>query len=635
MKHRHPVWRPLLALALFPAVVRADLDPELSTPYKLDVVLDIAKHRLLTDVFRQQVQRELQDGLRAAFGALAAVEVHDEHPKLAEVRKQGLKDALDAWNELTGVKTHFVQVDYAGGQYELRTRQHCGLTGQPSPIVRRARTSDRQFVARLAALLVDTDFGPVGTLPDNAGPENVRIQLKGGQLGVPMGRWVKKGEIFLVVPIPQQGQRAPQLRLDEGALLQVVAAPQGGACDCRLFSRYKNPLSWRGARGYRCLKLETVHTPLRVRLMRMGSNTPTPVPTQIVQVRSHGFGDKENPRQAGITDIEGYLVIPKEQREHVFERIAFVTVGDKKEVKAQVPVPLVDDRPVVLRVPPEPEDNRGLLALDRDLWQRQVVNASEAQRGLFEELRKLGDKPEQRAETLKRAKEGLEAARSEWTRLQKERGELLQKAQEDRVTIDVAAGDEWLRSLEQGNTKLGEFITAVEKIQREENDPKRKAWRELIAKGQLEEKQANFGEALAHYDRALEEFDFKDDELKKHRDELKAKWEPKGEEHRKARLYIYGEWPKADLVKQRDAIKQARAALAECRRAGDVLSPLKLFQVALDHGGKLQQQKDALQLDISEDDRNTAAVIAEVSQELKDLINALQAYLQEHAGEKK
>ena len=48
------------------------LDPEPKTPYRLQVVLHFADHRLLTDVFRDRVERELRDGLQASFGDLSA-----------------------------------------------------------------------------------------------------------------------------------------------------------------------------------------------------------------------------------------------------------------------------------------------------------------------------------------------------------------------------------------------------------------------------------------------------------------------------------------------------------------------------------------------------------------------------------
>ena len=68
----------------------AALDAETKKPYQLTVVLHVADHRLLTDVFRDRVERELHDGLQAALGDLAEVKVVREHPKLAEVLEKGL-----------------------------------------------------------------------------------------------------------------------------------------------------------------------------------------------------------------------------------------------------------------------------------------------------------------------------------------------------------------------------------------------------------------------------------------------------------------------------------------------------------------------------------------------------------------
>src|SRR5713101_3176280 len=87
------------------------LDPETDKPYELRVVLGVADQRLLTDVFKEQVERELRDGLQAALGDLATVEVVRAHPRLKEVEANGLQ-ALDAWKDVDGVKTHFVMIDY-------------------------------------------------------------------------------------------------------------------------------------------------------------------------------------------------------------------------------------------------------------------------------------------------------------------------------------------------------------------------------------------------------------------------------------------------------------------------------------------------------------------------------------------
>ena len=53
------------ALALGSGTAQAN---DLEKPYALRIVLDVERHRLLTDVFREQVARELGDGLRAALG---------------------------------------------------------------------------------------------------------------------------------------------------------------------------------------------------------------------------------------------------------------------------------------------------------------------------------------------------------------------------------------------------------------------------------------------------------------------------------------------------------------------------------------------------------------------------------------
>ena len=55
------------------------LDPESTTPYTLKVVLRVADQPLLTKtpIFKEQLLRELQQGLHGALGAMADVEVID------------------------------------------------------------------------------------------------------------------------------------------------------------------------------------------------------------------------------------------------------------------------------------------------------------------------------------------------------------------------------------------------------------------------------------------------------------------------------------------------------------------------------------------------------------------------------
>ena len=136
-------------------------------------------------------------------------------------------------------------------------------------MVRRDRTRDRGFVAKAAALLIEQDFGLTGTFDawpaeDKPGEDKpVVVQLKGVRLGVPLKRWIKKGDVFAVVKMPF-GNAAPGNPV-EWALLRVEAAPAGtdSTCVCRPFRRYGPPAA--GA-GYRCVKLGTISAPLRLRL---------------------------------------------------------------------------------------------------------------------------------------------------------------------------------------------------------------------------------------------------------------------------------------------------------------------------------------------------------------------------------
>src|SRR5205807_8376908 len=139
-----------------------------------------------------------------ALGQLGQVEILSDHPLRAEVESKGLQQTLDAWKQVSDVKTHFVRIDYNQGQYELQALQHDGWTGLASPVLRTARTNDRFFVARTAALLIDQDLGLAGTVAaPSPQTDEVNVTLKGGALGVSLGRWVKPDDVFAVARVYQ------------------------------------------------------------------------------------------------------------------------------------------------------------------------------------------------------------------------------------------------------------------------------------------------------------------------------------------------------------------------------------------------------------------------------------------------
>ena len=90
--HRfHSIFRvSLIALALaFPALAHAQ--SERNKPYELQIVVHVAPNRLLTEVFRERIERELHDGFQGALGDMGRVKVTHEHPRLPDVLARRIK----------------------------------------------------------------------------------------------------------------------------------------------------------------------------------------------------------------------------------------------------------------------------------------------------------------------------------------------------------------------------------------------------------------------------------------------------------------------------------------------------------------------------------------------------------------
>ena len=186
------------------APLSAALDPGTKKPYQLQIVLHVGPNRVFTPLFQEQLQRDLANQLQHLFSDLARIEVVRAHPLLADVQAKGLDQALERWDALSERTTHFVLLDYADGMYQMQTRFHDGMTGQPGPLTR-TQTADRASVAHRIARLIETAFSPVGTVTSVG--KDVTLMLQGGELGVPMDRWVKSGQVFAVSRIAKEGGR--------------------------------------------------------------------------------------------------------------------------------------------------------------------------------------------------------------------------------------------------------------------------------------------------------------------------------------------------------------------------------------------------------------------------------------------
>ncbi len=615
-----------LVVAFSPWSVHAALDPELKKPYELTVVLHMAEHRVLTRVFQEGVQRELQAHLQGALGDLATVHVVREHPLLAEVEAKGLQQALDGWKTITDSKSHFVLVDFVNGAYDIQARQHDGSTGLASPMVRRERIQERLLVARTAALMVAHDFGLVGTLDDKTNdPTAIRVALKGGGLGISLEHWIHKDDVFAIakiLPTSQLGGSKSESTRVEWALLQVVAEPRDGICTCRLWNRHTNPLARdEGVCGYRCLKLGTIEAPLRLRLVR-DRKTGAPLSGCTVKVSPSGFQSRSQ-EQRVVKNADGFVTT-----ENRYRNIAFVVVELNQIVLANIPVEIMGDQTLVCFVSVDKNvEKRGQLDREKSRWLGRLSESHDVQATLFKEVSTLAEKDRERA--LERARKGLEAVKTDIGQRRTELVSLKRTAEGLGLAnqLDVNTGHQPLQELEAGRIALESYIKNLETILKEENNPKIQEWRASVERAKLLESQAEFGQALELYEKVLHE-GAEDKNLATRVKELKEAWQIKGDEHRDARAFIYDTWPQ--LTKAADLnvnLAKARAAFETCRQVGDLLSPQKLLKASVAHAGNLAKELDELAGQNNEDARNTAQTIDEASAGLGKLITDVSAGL--------
>lgn len=613
----------------FPAMVRAQ--SELQKPYNLHIVVHVAPNRLLTEVFRDRIERELRDGFQGALGDMGRVTVTHEHPRLGEVLERGLR-TLDGWKHREDVKTHFVLIDYAGVHYEIQTRQYDGTVARASPVVRRDRTRDRDFVAKAAALLLKQDFGVLGTvIEEPAGAKQlVKVELRGGALG-DMARWVKKNEVFALAP--PEGGSPLALRW---ALLQVEQAPseeaRDGLCVCRYFHRYYV----RSLAGYRCIKLGTVETALRLRWVQQmpGGSKGKPLALRLtVDIRRYGFDGEELTKLHKRTDQNGVLDTTHDGKDGVFNHVAFVRVVEgMKDPKPQVPVALYDDQPVFVEVNAT-QDRDVLFNVSAATWQNNIADSLHMQTAFFKRLETLGAKAEQREAVIQEAERGLRRFREERTALLKQKEKLLADAREAGREFKTAREDKRLADLAEGEQVLEQFVAKQREIEATENDPQLKKWRSAVENAKLLEKELEIDKAIALYESVQKE-GFQDAALDAHLKQLRERWKLAGPEHEQARKFIYLVWPTLDTERLKDALPKARKALKACEEAGDLYSIRKLLRGTLAHADRLKKELEELHPELLADDAEPAKLRKEISEQIVQLGTDIQEYEKTHPSKK-
>jgi chromosome segregation ATPase len=308
--------------------------------------------------------------------------------------------------------------------------------------------------------------------------------------------------------------------------------------------------------------------------------------------------------------------------------MAFVSVYSlDNTLRARVPIALVEDRLILLPVPAT-SDQDLLIASRLASLRRRVAEGGLVQAELFKEINDLTKKPELRARALERVGQALERTAKDVQSLSAERDELQGEINKlpAKSRPDLAPINERLARIKSGEAELQSHLGRLEKIEREENDPKKKAWLEEQERANLLVKAAELGGAIKIYEKAPKEF--RTPGLEKHLAELRKLWEPKNDQHKAARHFIYKVWPGLDTtaaLKERQ--KDAEAAFATCRDLKDKVGLLKMHRVLLKHLSRLEKELDALRPETNSDDIAPARLIKEVAPWLQKLEGQLREEL--------
>lgn len=619
-----------VCLIVVPESARADLDPQTKTPYQLQIVLSIAPNRVFTPLFHEQLQRDVQNQLRLTFGDLARIEVTREHPLLRTIEARGLDQAIEGWDSLSDRTTHFVLVDHIAGTYQLRTRFHDGMTGQIGPFTQNAHTNDRTAVASAIAKMVEASFSPVGTVTSvgktialklkggDAVGQEVTLKLKGGELGVPMDRWVERGQVFAVSQITTEAGRQRAVRL-EWALLEVITV-KGGECRCRYWHRYREDVlgASQAGQSYRALRLRTMPGPVKVQLL----DDKTLQPPDGVRVRVQRLDADSKPEEP-IRNRAG-LAITREP----FAHLAWVQVLAGDEVRAQFPVELIEGRTVVARVATQAGANTLPLEVRRDAWLNRLYDNVRMSSERGTELSLLLNQSLDAA--LESGRKRLPLLEEEIRYLDREQDSLSQLARAKKWPFDPREGEQQLEELRRQAKGLQAFLLRIEGVLKEPGSEKSLGLVKLLERARLAEVEADFAQAIRLYEQVVQASPEQAAKIKAHLEKLKASWMLQGDndgKHAQARTFIYQVWPALDVAGVQKEIAKAKEHLAVCRDAGDRLTPLKFLRVNAGHTVNLKKQLETLKRRDSEDNRNQAKALVQVSGELLRLHSEAAAFV--------
>jgi hypothetical protein len=376
-----------------------------------------------------------------------------------------------------------------------------------------------------------------------------------------------------------------------------------------------------GVVGFRCLKLPTVQTRLSFQLVAAKSDQS--LSGLQIHVSPTAFAKAEPADVVKLSvDAKG-----RAQTAKIFNHVAFVRVLSGSSILAEFPVALVDDRTITCRVSASAElAKEAQLEFRQHQWFKRILEdlyiASDRASLLKAEL---GKSPET---ALELAKTGLGSLEMELKSLNLERIDLEAEAEKASVALDLKEGLQGMDELGVRKQQLAKFIGDVEKFIKQ--DKETKELKTLLAQAALLEEQADYDQAIDVYKKVLAVR--KDEkEVQGHLNKLQADWtKERGPEHKKARAFVYEEWPeKFDTAQLKANLVKAKAALALFKQTNDRLTPRKMLQANLAHGVSLKNRLDVLKnAAINEDNRTEKNTILKLASELRELHAEVRAWVE-------
>jgi tetratricopeptide (TPR) repeat protein len=295
--------------------------------------------------------------------------------------------------------------------------------------------------------------------------------------------------------------------------------------------------------------------------------------------------------------------------------------------KQQIPVALIDGQTTVCRLNLK-GGSEALAALEyrRDAWLQRVYENVRRARERGKDLSKALSQSLQAAEEM--AREGLKNLDGELSDLKQEHDELKQLVRETKLAaarLDLTEGEQRLDELREKRDKLNEFVQGLVKAIKEGEENKQV--NQLIGQARLLEARADFSQAIALYEKALQVRP-NHANVPEHLAALKQGWALKNDkQHPAARTFVYETWPNLDIDSLKKNLEAARQHFEALKGVGDRLTAEKMRQVDEVHMANLKKELDRLKQKDSEDNRNRAKAIAPVAAAVIQLHNEITAFV--------